>query len=614
VHPGIIAAVLTEMEDLECWPMLAGIQAVEPCTFNRCIRQGGTESPWLWNTAARAAIAPLLDEWEASGCGIDIPGFGRMTHMIWADNIYLLSSDMAEVAWMAQTLTDQFSNMKLRWKAGSLAHMGTGASVGSAAFNVIGSDGPHQVLSTTCVDVLGCELSASGSSAPMVAARLCKGTAAFWKHKDVLLDRSITLRTRYGEFQKRVLSCALFCSGTWVWDRTLADTICTWENGLLRRMLGSKRRSGENFVDHIRRSTRRALELLVNWGFETAATKVLRNIHRHASSIKGLGCDVALHSLQLLPQVMRYRNAMWWRACQALAGETASSIGEWRHHRCGRIATQWETVLVQVIGQEWVLEASAGTWQQHFQRFRNGAMAWVQRKVPEVKYLHQPRPTAPPDGRARKRARVLPPLQIHWQGLTATQVWVGGDNDLVIGWLNGTKRAKFDMYRGVARSLLRLAYSLVMSERLSPADRYSDIWNHVFREDNAAADALANKGHGQPLSLTIYGGTYHFLRAQFDGSKSAAGTYAVGYIIYGTTELPDKHVDRNSWQVVCEGCGAVNAKSVVQSELMACCIVSTLVFATARRLDLATVWRPLAACATEFGTLSKWLQRQLSHR
>eukprot|EP00747_Dinoflagellata_sp_TGD_P191625 gnl/TRDRNA2_/TRDRNA2_55254_c0_seq1.p1 gnl/TRDRNA2_/TRDRNA2_55254_c0~~gnl/TRDRNA2_/TRDRNA2_55254_c0_seq1.p1 ORF type:complete len:122 (-),score=5.85 gnl/TRDRNA2_/TRDRNA2_55254_c0_seq1:58-423(-) len=114
---------------------------------------------------------------------------------------------------------------------------------------------------------------------------------------------------------------------------------------------------------------------------------------------------------------------------------------------------------------------------------------------------------------------------------------------------------------------------------MRPADMYSDVFNHVYREHNTVADKLANDGYKHPLALKALNRAHRYLRAQFDGSKSADGSYAVGYVIWTLEHLPDKHMDNNPWCFVCEGSGAIEADSVVQAELMACAIVSCLTFA-----------------------------------
>ena len=86
----------------------------------------------------------------------------------------------------------------------------------TVAFQVEGIGGSHPVVGVPSMDVLGCELTQDGGSKQMVAARLRKNTAAFGMHKGVLLDKTVAVRTRISEYQKRVLSRALFPSSTWV--------------------------------------------------------------------------------------------------------------------------------------------------------------------------------------------------------------------------------------------------------------------------------------------------------------------------------------------------------------------------------------------------------------
>ena len=62
------------------------------------------------------------------------------------------------------------------------------------------------------------------------------------------------------------------------------------------------------------------------------------------------------------------------------------------------------------------------------------------------------------------------------------------------------------------------------------------------------------------------------------------------------------------WHVVCEGHGAVQAASVVQSELIACVLVSELVFAIVQHDDLDAKWHCIRAASTDLTALSMWLR------
>eukprot|EP00973_Karenia_brevis_P009566 1292339-Karenia_brevis.AAC.1 len=239
-------------------------------------------------------------------------------------------------------------------------------------------------------------------------------------------------------------------------------------------------------------------------------------------------------------------------------------------------------------------------------------MEWTSRKVPEVKYMSTDKATKSCRSNAAnsraKRPRLLPPLVVHWNHLKSTQVWVAGDNDLVIGWLTGKKRAQYKPYRLIVHALHCMVAALHASNCLQPADEYSEVWNHIYREHNEDADTLAKAGHGIPLEVTIWPQRCKYLRAQFDGSNFDGGSFAFGFLIRGTSHVPDKHIEHNQWQTLCEGKGRAKARSVVQAELIACSVVSVLCCGMAMNRDLRNMCDRLASSDIDICSLSMWLQ------
>ena len=104
VHPRIIAAILYELVALSCSPEFADLTCQERVNFNRCVRQGGVESPYLWNTTMYAVLDELVPSWEARGWGI-FWGTRWFTHLVWADNIWLLSRDLRSMQHMIDELS-----------------------------------------------------------------------------------------------------------------------------------------------------------------------------------------------------------------------------------------------------------------------------------------------------------------------------------------------------------------------------------------------------------------------------------------------------------------------------------------------------------------------------
>ena len=121
-HPRITAAMVQEMAGLSCLPEFEGITLEEPTRFNKCARQGGMESTCQWNCVMYMCFCDLVPAWIESGYGI-VLGDKCYTHLVWADNIWLLSHDLGHIQTMLNSLTGMLSECKLAWKPDSLQVM-----------------------------------------------------------------------------------------------------------------------------------------------------------------------------------------------------------------------------------------------------------------------------------------------------------------------------------------------------------------------------------------------------------------------------------------------------------------------------------------------------------
>ncbi len=69
VHPRIIAAFINELIGQECWPDFEGVALSTAVPFHKG-RQGGTDTPFLWNGVMKMILAQLDPIWRESGYGL----------------------------------------------------------------------------------------------------------------------------------------------------------------------------------------------------------------------------------------------------------------------------------------------------------------------------------------------------------------------------------------------------------------------------------------------------------------------------------------------------------------------------------------------------------------
>eukprot|EP00973_Karenia_brevis_P020823 2862405-Karenia_brevis.AAC.1 len=147
-------------------------------------KQGGIETPDEWNALLEFVMQPKVEEWIRKGWGAwcDPEGRQRVTHVTWADNIFLFSSDAWHLALMMQDLTDVIYGAGLSWKETSLeSMMSSQVLIHDDAFKVVTPD--LEILPYTMREsmiVLGSFLDNMGSTIQSVNHRLGQAEKAFW--------------------------------------------------------------------------------------------------------------------------------------------------------------------------------------------------------------------------------------------------------------------------------------------------------------------------------------------------------------------------------------------------------------------------------------------------
>ena len=279
---------------------------------------------------------------------------------------------------MAQDFTDVLAgHFKLYWKPESLEILTT---VRQATPPVIlrQEDQQLQVKQVQDLHVLGSLISSSGSIMPAVRYRLGRATACYWKLHKYLCEPSLSLTKRLDEFSRRVHAAAVYACGAWTQSRSLYNELYRWENSLLRRVTGYRRKPGEDFVTSIKRTTHRSRHIFHQAGNLSLATKVLDALHRIAgASFARLCCETTLQdgrqhnvanysgivdtvltptcvvlmpSQCFLPACIPWCDNQWWRWRQAVGTvlDPTQTELKWRHKQTG--ARQgWETVFVKVF-------------------------------------------------------------------------------------------------------------------------------------------------------------------------------------------------------------------------------------------------------------------------
>ena len=90
--------------------------------FDKSIKQGGKESPCLFNLMMRSAFRALQEEWKVLRMGgktrnsVERREEDRVSHMIFADNCYLFAVSKEQILKMIRVATQELRKRGLDWK------------------------------------------------------------------------------------------------------------------------------------------------------------------------------------------------------------------------------------------------------------------------------------------------------------------------------------------------------------------------------------------------------------------------------------------------------------------------------------------------------------------
>ena len=114
--------------------------------------------------------------------------------------------------------------------------------------------------------VLGTMLHLDDATQHEIQHRISKAWRMFWGMKSILMNRKVSIARRMKLFSSSVTSCALWCNESWSPRTEDLKHLDVTRNGMLRRMLGSRRAPDEDYLEWIQRTTRKANGLATKAG------------------------------------------------------------------------------------------------------------------------------------------------------------------------------------------------------------------------------------------------------------------------------------------------------------------------------------------------------------
>ena len=139
------------MKDVDIAPVLAGAilwehiggkydiclqeTRISGIPFDKSIKQGGKESPCLFNLMMRSLFRTLQEKWKVLRMGVKTRHSGarqeedRVSHMIFADNCYLFAESKEQILKMMGDATEELKKRGLEWKGDQMELISWGLRV-----------------------------------------------------------------------------------------------------------------------------------------------------------------------------------------------------------------------------------------------------------------------------------------------------------------------------------------------------------------------------------------------------------------------------------------------------------------------------------------------------
>ena len=207
--------------------------------LERGVKQGDPISPLLFIAVMEVVFRRLKKRWNSLNVcrkgqyyGVVVDDISDpLSNLRFADDVLLFASSASDVAKMITDLSKEAAKFGLKLHMGKtvvltnrLGNCPTVVQCGREAVKVLAAGDTERYL--------GRKLSATDFHSVEFTNRLACGWAAFFKFKEVLCNRKLSLRDRLKLFECTVTPCALYASGAWA---TTTD---------MERKLTSTRRGG----------------------------------------------------------------------------------------------------------------------------------------------------------------------------------------------------------------------------------------------------------------------------------------------------------------------------------------------------------------------------------
>ena len=491
-----------------------------PIPFNKCERTGDTGAPKRWNWAVEHKFAQVQKNWSVRNFGLRL-GRWRFTHLVWADNMYLLANSIWMLREMLQELSDVMFHDNMFWKPDSLCFLTSGAVV---PLNVTiynpetKSRGNVSIPWVESTIQLGMRLHSKGSTSATVEHRKTVYLRCFWAGK-LLRGHTLSLHERFRRYFEQCVPTFTYCLYGCALSKTILQNINGMEGSVLRKIAHFRKSPGDSLITYFRKSIRKARKLYILAGHTTLVERILRELHIFGSRTAAVktSTDAAAGSfgrfwmemaLNTFPEADRQKlkQQKTTKRCISVK-ENGSSYGveyardrDWTHRKEWKYIFQWEQLFIDQYGWEWRSVAKTDKWELTRDDFIYETLERAGLGGKAMRKLRQKGVQQRENAKAQRRKRdLVQDISFVWRSPWPKNprhiralLDIRGDNLTTVEWANGRFFVKNPKYIPIVSRTQRNLHSLYMTGRFLPA-RAGENWaRHIFRELNTVADGLCN--------------------------------------------------------------------------------------------------------------------------
>jgi hypothetical protein len=338
VHPSLVAAILRELAGGDPTVSVQGFEGKPKIMGGG--RQGGRDTPCIWNFVLWAALQGLVASWDDRSLVWCLDSDARTSNcklnvQVWADDLVVYASTRADLelklAELAHALAAAGLHIKPgspQWTANAQEHFDFKGDF------TIGDTGLPCVFQKNGMSILGVWLDPECRTSNTISHRM-KAACVHWHgRKSQLCCRRAPLRKRIDRWMATVSRTLLWGCGAWACTIQELVHLDSFQLRCLRAMWNRREKAGSKPGEHIRKLTAHIRARLREWGVPLVSELALRFYHSWAGHCARFPAADPLFHLLRRPAGIRGRRAFSGRP------------------------RDWETRLKEVHGGDWLSQTA----------------------------------------------------------------------------------------------------------------------------------------------------------------------------------------------------------------------------------------------------------------